>query len=369
MYLTGLAHRHVEFQIIKSRWLSSVEDDLLGNIGVMVNVTLLRESRAGMCQGAFCSQLWSHGEVGMEVSRGTSRRIGTGGFPAVPCYCQESRCSALLQLSPAYDAVQLGVFPGSVLYFSPGNQRPRAVGARQCAQTCRTCLHTALSRRGPIRSSPIATASSPSRIFQRQSRCLHASPLLRGAPKSRDRGPASKEDTQTDFQAMDMLSNTPAPTTAVDACMDDGFALNSGMKVTGAGVLLIGGEAFKWRPWTGAGGKGSPASDGIIGNGGKSTRNDSQKLCNDKGQLEVDQQVWGVLDLVWPKPDLLVLGTGSSVLPVSPETRRHLSELGIRLEVQDTRNAAAQFNLLATERGVQQVVAALIPIGWKDARQ
>jgi NADH dehydrogenase [ubiquinone] 1 alpha subcomplex assembly factor 3 len=52
--------------------------------------------------------------------------------------------------------------------------------------------------------------------------------------------------------------------------------------------------------------------------------------------------------------------------PVSPETRRHITELGMRVEVLDTRNAAAQFNLLATERGVRDIAAALIPIGWKD---
>lgn len=53
-------------------------------------------------------------------------------------------------------------------------------------------------------------------------------------------------------------------------------------------------------------------------------------------------------------------------MPLSPETRRHISELGIRVELLDTRNAAAQFNLLATERGVSDVAAALIPVGWKD---
>jgi len=36
----------------------------------------------------------------------------------------------------------------------------------------------------------------------------------------------------------------------------------------------------------------------------------------------------------------------------------------MRIEVLDTRNAAAQFNLLATERGVLEVAAALVPIGF-----
>lgn len=61
--------------------------------------------------------------------------------------------------------------------------------------------------------------------------------------------------------------------------------------------------------------------------------------------------------------DLLILGLGPTMRPISPETRRHINKLGIRVEVQDTRNAAAQFNLLATERGVQEVAAALLPIG------
>lgn len=53
-------------------------------------------------------------------------------------------------------------------------------------------------------------------------------------------------------------------------------------------------------------------------------------------------------------------------MPLSPETRKRISELGMRIEVLDTRNAAAQFNLLATERGVSDVAAALIPLGWKE---
>lgn len=51
---------------------------------------------------------------------------------------------------------------------------------------------------------------------------------------------------------------------------------------------------------------------------------------------------------------------------LSPATKRHLTDLGLRVEVLDTRNAASQFNMLATERGVDNVAAALIPIGWKE---
>lgn len=38
----------------------------------------------------------------------------------------------------------------------------------------------------------------------------------------------------------------------------------------------------------------------------------------------------------------------------------------MRVEMLDTRNAASQFNMLATERGVDDVAAVLIPIGWEE---
>ena len=66
--------------------------------------------------------------------------------------------------------------------------------------------------------------------------------------------------------------------------------------------------------------------------------------------------------------DLLIIGTGPRMAPIAPAVRKYLNNLGIRLEIQDTRNAAAQFNLLATERGVGQVAAAMIPVGWKEGR-
>ena len=67
--------------------------------------------------------------------------------------------------------------------------------------------------------------------------------------------------------------------------------------------------------------------------------------------------------------DMLILGLGPSMAPIAPRTRAYINSLGIRIEVQDTRNAAAQFNLLATERGVGNIAAAFIPIGWKDGQK
>ena len=106
------------------------------------------------------------------------------------------------------------------------------------------------------------------------------------APVSRDRGPTSTEDTQTDFSAADIYSSTPAPTNSIDACLPDGFHLDNGVKITdGDGLLLVGGEAFAWRPW------------------GRQKR---AKMVNQRGQWEIPGEggaiAWGLLGVVWPKP-------------------------------------------------------------------
>ena len=76
-----------------------------------------------------------------------------------------------------------------------------------------------------------------------------------------------------------------APTTAVDACLDDGFHLNNGVKVgKGDGCLLVDGEVFRWRPWEASG------------------KEEGGGLVNARGQWEVPEEAWGVLKLVWPKP-------------------------------------------------------------------
>ena len=73
------------------------------------------------------------------------------------------------------------------------------------------------------------------------------------------------------------------------------------MRITGSGVLLIGGEVFRWRPWLREGRKEGTVAEGGLGNdsvGGQMTG----QLRNSKGQWEVSQRAWGVLELVWPKP-------------------------------------------------------------------
>jgi len=91
---------------------------------------------------------------------------------------------------------------------------------------------------------------------------------------------------------MDMLGQTEAPSTSIDVCLPDGFILNSGVRIDGgAGALLVGGEAFEWRPWEAA-----AAGEG----------KGEMKLVNKKGQWELQnpEEAFGLLGMVWPRPGM-----------------------------------------------------------------
>lgn len=102
-------------------------------------------------------------------------------------------------------------------------------------------------------------------------------------PSKTDRGPISEEDTQTEFSSLDVLAHSPPPTTAVDACLNDGFHLGNGVKIRGgSGCLLVGGEAFEWRPWE--------------------VTTQRSPMVNGKGQWDVAKEAWALLEMVWPRP-------------------------------------------------------------------
>ncbi|KAI5993661.1 DUF498-domain-containing protein [Pisolithus albus] len=69
---------------------------------------------------------------------------------------------------------------------------------------------------------------------------------------------------------------------------------------------------------------------------------------------------WSIFEVVVPKPEILVFGTGARVEFVPPRVRSFITGLGIQLDVMDTRNASSTYNLLAEEG--RRVAAALLPL-------
>jgi len=90
----------------------------------------------------------------------------------------------------------------------------------------------------------------------------------------------------------------------VDVCIYDGFALDSGLKITeGDGVILCGAEAFVWRPWMVNVPEEASIMNGteLRGAGGNGTGG----VLNAKGQWDIEDEAWGVLKAVYPKPGTL----------------------------------------------------------------
>jgi hypothetical protein len=160
----------------------------------------------------------------------------------------------------------------------------RASRSALCHRQCSLPQRTFTLQLQPQRS----TAFSPSCrhiIPARRSISSTTSPLASShAPKTHDRGPPSQETTQTDFGQLDVLGNVPPPASTVELCLPSGFELANGVRVEGAGMLLLGGEVFRWTPWWT--GQGKPP----------------RKLINARGQWDVEKDTLGLLDLMWPRP-------------------------------------------------------------------
>ncbi|KAG8758809.1 hypothetical protein FRC14_007308 [Serendipita sp. 396] len=67
-----------------------------------------------------------------------------------------------------------------------------------------------------------------------------------------------------------------------------------------------------------------------------------------------------IFDVLVPKPEILLVGTGESLILPPPSIRQYLHEIGVRMDCMDTRNACSTYNLLSEEG--RRVAAALLPL-------
>lgn len=108
------------------------------------------------------------------------------------------------------------------------------------------------------------------------------------APVQRSRDTGAREHRPTDLSSLDVLASAPVPSTNIDATLPRGFMFNSGLSILdGAGALLVGGEAFQWKPWLLNGPEDDPKN---------------LRLLNAKGQIDLPAEAFSLLSLVWPRP-------------------------------------------------------------------
>ncbi|KAH9961409.1 DUF498-domain-containing protein [Russula compacta] len=82
-----------------------------------------------------------------------------------------------------------------------------------------------------------------------------------------------------------------------------------------------------------------------------------------------DERKFEIFDVVVPKPEILLIGTGKSVNPLPAVLRQYLNKLGVQVDVMDSWNACTTYNLLSEEG--RRVAAALLPLQyhpWRTTR-
>lgn len=131
--------------------------------------------------------------------------------------------------------------------------------------------------------------------------------------------------------SFDIYSELNIPLNNIRSLLGTGYLLESGESVITSdparpkGLLLLGTDAFQidCRQFTGL----------------------------DTGLVEMDLETLRPLEVVHPRPEILVIGLGGKSRILGPKTQQYLRELGIRHHLASSRSAASSFNLLSMERG------------------
>lgn len=131
--------------------------------------------------------------------------------------------------------------------------------------------------------------------------------------------------------SFDIYSELNIPLNNIKSLLATGYLLESGESVITSdparpkGLLLLGTDAFQidCRKFTGF----------------------------ETGLVEMDLDTLRPLEVVHPRPEILVIGLGGKSRILGPKTQQYLRELGIRHHLASSRSAASSFNLLSMERG------------------
>lgn len=139
----------------------------------------------------------------------------------------------------------------------------------------------------------------------------------------------------------DIYNDLPTPANTVEVVLHNGFRLTSGVRVITEdpvnkplALLLLGTEAFEI----------DLSAPGMV-----------QGL--DKGFVTLSKEVLSVLEVVHPKPELLVVGLGKKSRLLTPDTRKLITSLGIQIELSTTVSV-----FIGTSRPFANMSRKLLPI-------
>ncbi|CCH44639.1 hypothetical protein BN7_4208 [Wickerhamomyces ciferrii] len=128
---------------------------------------------------------------------------------------------------------------------------------------------------------------------------------------------------QNVMESLDVLSGVNPPLNNIQSILPNGFIFSEGISVQDKSCLLIANRILEFKP--------------------------DYKIINGF-IVEFTPNSLGFLKLINPLPDLFIIGLGSKSRLLSETNTRFFNELGIKLEISDSKAGVRNFNLLATER-------------------
>lgn len=180
------------------------------------------------------------------------------------------------------------------------------------------------------------------------------------APSGKSEAPSNPADL---FKKNDILMFSNKPINYIESVKADGYHLSNGLYIKSpslqgdiVGTLLLETETYEIN-------LGKPHYVTTPNTSVPSNSSTSHSVLGgytiiNGFILEFSQDVLDIFDKVNPKPEILVIGTGSQSKMLSDKNRKFLLGLGIQLETSISSHAAHVFDLLATER--PNVVAGLL---------
>ncbi|XP_039128131.1 LOW QUALITY PROTEIN: NADH dehydrogenase [ubiquinone] 1 alpha subcomplex assembly factor 3-like [Dioscorea cayenensis subsp. rotundata] len=150
--------------------------------------------------------------------------------------------------------------------------------------------------------------------------------LRREVPKISNQTLPSLRRAFSLYDQINLIDSVPEDQLRFQGYTDTGFTVN-GVKYEGS-LLIIDNKLMSWSP---------------------------------KRFSEITAESLSIFQIVRPVPEILILGCGRHIEPVSLELRRFIRSTGMKLEAIDSRNAASTYNILNEEGRV--VAAALLPYG------
>ncbi|KAF8978345.1 hypothetical protein BGZ46_006581 [Entomortierella lignicola] len=167
--------------------------------------------------------------------------------------------------------------------------------------------------------------------------------------------PGNNEDADSAISGfMNMFNDKESRTVSISSCTKHGFVTTEAISLQGP-VLCIGGQVFLWDIYKESG----AVAQSLKKEESSSTSTHPRSIFETMDE-NTAKEIFKVFELMNPRPEILIIGTGKMFAPLSPAVRSVIRSLGLQVDMMSTANAAATYNMLAEEG--REVAAALLPL-------